>query len=33
MFETLEIDHHPPPPLPPPQKIKKLSVLNKYEEF
>ena len=32
MFETLEIDHHPPP-LPPPQKIKKLSVLNKYEEF
>ena len=22
-----------PPPLPPPQKIKKLSVLNKYEEF
>ena len=32
MFETLEIDHHPPPPLPPPKKIKKLSVLNKYEE-
>ena len=32
MFETLEIDPHPPPPHPP-QKIKKLSVLNKYEEF